>query len=145
MTKILFDAQKGNNAVDKMSNEIHLAKNHTTKPGIGVYPEDLTKEEFHKILIKMLKENKTEEVRNITSQRSIVERDGEYLKSTDYVDYFKEDFSKIADELEAASKVSTNKDFNEFLELQVKALRTADPKLDALADIKWAQLQDTPL
>ena len=29
--------------------------------------------------------------------------------------------------------------------MQVKALRTADPKLDALADIKWAQLQDTPL
>jgi hypothetical protein len=80
--------------------------------------------------------DKTEEVRNITNQRSIVERDGEYLKSTDYVDYFKEDFSKIADELEAASKVSTNKDFNEYLKLQVDALRTADPNLDALADKK---------
>jgi hypothetical protein len=145
LTKVLFDAQKGINAIDRLSNEIHLAKNHTTKPGIGVYPEDLTKEEFHKILIKMLKDNKIEEVRNITNQRSIVERDGEYLKSTDYVDYFKEDFSKIADELEAASKVSTNKDFNEYLELQAKAFRTADPKLDAYADIKWAELQDTPL
>ena len=145
MTKILFDAQKGINAIDRLSNEIHLAKDHPTKPGIGVYPEDLTKEEFHKILIKMLKENKTEEVRNITNQRSIVERDGEYLKSTDYVDYFKEDFSKIADELEAASKVSTNADFNKYLELQVKALRTADPNLDAQADLKWAELQDTPL
>jgi hypothetical protein len=145
LTKILFDAQKGINAIDRLSNEIHLAKDHLTKPGIGVYPEDLTKEEFHQILIKMLKENKTEEVRNITNQRSIVERDGEYLKSTDYVDYFKEDFSKIADELEAASKVSTNADFNEYLKLQVKALRTADPNLDALADKKWAELQDTPL
>ena len=145
LTKLLFDAQKGINAIDRLSNEIHLAKNHITKPGIGVYPEDLTKEEFHKILIKMLKENKTEEVKNITNQRSIVERDGEYLKSTDYIDYFKEDFSKIADELEAASKVSTNKDFNEYLELQAKALRTADPNLDALADKKWAELQDTPL
>ena len=44
----------------------------------------------------MLKENKIEEVRNITNQRSIVLRDGEYLKSIDYVEYFKDDFSKIA-------------------------------------------------
>ena len=51
----------------------------------------------------------------------------------------------MADELEKASKVSTNKDFNEYLELQAKALRTADPMLDAYADKKWAELQDTPL
>ena len=76
LTKILFDAQKGINAIDSLSEEIHLAKNHITKPGIGVYPEDLSKEEYHKILIKMLEENKIEEVRNITNQRSIVERDG---------------------------------------------------------------------
>ena len=88
LTKILFDAQKGINALDSLSQEIHLAKGHKTLPGIGVYPEDLTKEEFHKILIKMLKENKTEEVKNITNQRSMVVRDGEYLKAIDYVDYF---------------------------------------------------------
>ena len=93
----------------------------------------------------MIKENKIEEVKKILNQRSIVERDGEYLKATDYVDYFKEDFAKIADELEKAAKVSTNKDFNEYLELQAKALRTADPMLDAYADKKWATLQDTPL
>ena len=145
LTKILFDAQKGINALDRLSNKIHLANGITEKPGIGVYPEDLTKEEFHKILIKMLKEKKVEEVKKILNQRSIVLRDGEYLKSVDYVDYFKEDFSKMADEFEKASKLSTNKDFNEFLILQAKALRTADPMLDAYADKKWADLQDTPL
>ncbi len=145
LTKILFDAQKGINAIDRLSNKIYLAKGITNKPGIGVYPEDLTKEEFHKILIKMIKEKKIDEVKKILNQRSIVVRDGEYLKSIDYIDYFKEDFSKIADELEKASKVSTNKDFNEYLELQAKALRTADPMLDAYADKKWAELQDTPL
>ena len=62
LTKILFDAQKGINALDRLSNKIHLAKGITEKPGIGVYPEDLSKEEFHKILIKMLKEKKVEEV-----------------------------------------------------------------------------------
>ena len=58
LTKILFDAQKGINALDRLSNKIHLAKGITEKPGIGVYPEDLSKEEFHKILIKMLNEKK---------------------------------------------------------------------------------------
>jgi len=145
MTKILFDAQKGINSLDRLSNKIHLAKGLDEKPGIGVYPEDLTKEEFHKILIEMINEKKIEEVKKILNQRSIVQRDGKFLKAIDYVDYFKDDFSKIADELEKASKVSTNKDFNEYLELQAKALRTADPMLDAYADKKWAELQDTPL
>ena len=145
LTKILFDAQKGINALDRLSNKIHLAKGITNQPGIGVYPEDLKKEEFHAILIKMLKEKKIEEVKNILNQRSIVVRDGEYLKSIDYVDYFKEDFAKMADLFEKASKVSTNADFNEYLILQAKALRKADPMLDAEADKKWATLQDTPL
>ena len=145
LTKILFDAQKGIYSLDRLSNKIYLAKGITNKPGIGVYPEDLTKEEFHKILIKMLQENKINEVKNILNQRSIVLRDGEYLKSIDYVDYFKEDFEKMAELFEKASKVSTNKDFNEYLELQAKALRKADPMLDAEADKKWATLQDTPL
>ena len=145
LTKILFDAQKGIHALDRLSNKIHLAKGIENKPGIGVYPEDLKTEEFHAILIKMLKEKKTEEVSKILNQRSMVLRDGEYLKAIDYVDYFKEDFSKMADELEKASKVSTNKDFNEYLVLQAKALRQADPMLDAYADKKWAELQDTPL
>jgi hypothetical protein len=145
LTKILFLAQKGINALDSLSQEIHLATGHVTKPGIGVYPEDLTKEELHKILIKMLKENKTEEVRNITNQRSIVVRDGEYLKAIDYVEYFKEDFSKMADEFEEAANHSTNDAFNQYLLLQAKALRIADPLLDAYADIAWADLQDTPL
>ena len=145
LTKILFDAQKGIYSLDRLSNKIYLAKGITNKPGIGVYPEDLTKEEFHKILTKMIQEKKIEEVKNILNQRSIVLRDGEYLKSIDYVDYFKEDFEKMAVLFEKAAKVSTNKDFNEYLELQAKALRKADPMLDAEADKKWATLQDTPL
>ena len=145
LTKILFDAQKGINALDSLSQEINLAKGHKTKPGIGVYPEDLTSEEYQKILIKMLKEKKIDEVKNITNQRSMVFRDGEYLKAIDYVEYFKEDFTKIADELDEAAKYSTDKYFNEYLILQAKALRTADPMLDAEADKKWADLQYTPL
>lgn len=145
LTKILFDAQKGVNAIDTMSNPIRLIKGIDEKPGKGVYPENLSKEEFHKTLIRMIKENKIEEVKKILTQRSIVIRRNEDLEGIDYIDYFKEDFAQMADEIEEASKVSTNQDFNEYLQLQAKALRTADPMLDAYADKKWATLQDTPL
>lgn len=145
MTKILFDAQKGINAIDSMSQKIYLAKGIGELPGKGVYPEDLTKEEFHKILTKMLKEGKDNEVKKILTQRSVVERKGDELVGIDYIDKYKEDFSKMADELEKASELSTNADFNEYLKLQAKALRSADPMLDAHADKKWATLQDTQL
>ncbi len=145
LTKILFDAQKGMNAIDSMSTPINLAKGIVQKPGKGVYPEDLSKEEFHSVLIRMIKEGQIEEVKNILTQRSMVIRQGEDLRGIDYIDYFKDDFAKIADEIEKAASVSTNEDFNEYLKLQAKALRKADPMLDAYADKKWATLQDTPL
>ena len=51
-------------------------------------------------------------------------RNGKYLKPIDYVEYFKEDFSKMAYEFEEAAKFSTNQNFANYLELQAKALRT---------------------
>lgn len=145
LTKILYDAQKGVCALDRESNIIELAKGVHVTAGKGVYPEDLGKEEFQEIILKMIKSGKIDEVKTILNQRSVVERCGEELHAIDYIDKYKEDFSRMADELELASKVSTNADFNEYLELQAKALRTADSMLDAYADKKWATLQDTPL
>ncbi len=145
LTKILFDAQKGINAIDNMSTIINLAKGIETKPGKGVYPNDLSKEEFHSILNRMLDAGEIDSVKKILTQRTVVERNGADLIGIDYIDKWAEDFALMADELEKAAEVSTNEDFNEFLELQAKALRKADPMLDAYADKKWATLQDTPL
>lgn len=145
LTKILFDAQHGMCAIDRESTKINLAKGIEELPGKGLYPEDLSKEEFHNILIKMLKENKTEEVRKILNQRSVVLRYEDELVAKDYVDYFSEEFRLVAEKLEAAAETSTNKAFNEYLRLQAIALRISDPMLDAYADKKWAELQDTPL
>lgn len=145
LTKILFDAQKGVCSLDRESNMIELIKGVSERPGKGVYPQDLEKDEFHAILIKMLKDGKVDDVAKILNQRSVVERVGNELVATDYVDKFKDDFAYMASELEKAAETSTNADFNEFLILQAKALRTADPMLDAYADKKWATLQDTPL
>ena len=145
MTKILFDAQKGINALDTMSNKINLAKGHKDLPGKGFYPEDLSKEEFHQILIKMLNEGKDDEVKKILTQRTVVERNGDELVGIDYVDKFKEEFAQMADEIDKAANYSTNKEFTKYLTLQAQALRMANPMLDAYADKQWATLQDTPL
>ena len=145
LTKILFDAQKGVCALDRESNMIELAKGVSERPGKGVYPQDLSKEEFHTILINMLKNGKVDEVAKILNQRSIVERVGNELIATDYVDKFRDEFNYMATELEKAAEVSTNEDFNEFLKLQAKALRenysdeltetvVENPELKALLD-----------
>ncbi len=141
----LFNAQKGINAKDLNAKIINLAKGYGEVPGKGFYPEDLSKEEFHNILINMLNDGEKEEVKRILNQRSIVERDGDKLKAVDYTDYFKDEFAAAAGELVQAAQTSTNDDFNKFLLLQADALLTNNPKVDAAADKIWAKLQDTPL
>ena len=145
LTKILFDAQLGIIGIDSESKKVILMKDAEEKDGKAFYPSDLSKEELHKILKTMLKDGEKNEVQRILNQRSIVKRDGDKLKGVDYTLEFKKEFEGIANELEAAAKVSTNKDFNEYLHLQAKALRENNPMLDAQADRKWASLQDTPL
>lgn len=141
----LFNAQKGIIAVDMETNKVILLKGAKELKGKGFYPSDLTKNEFHKILIEMLQAGQKEEVAAILNQRSIVKREENKLKAVDYTIAFEKEFKQAAEELEKASKVSTNKAFNEYLELQAHALRKNDPMLDAVADKKWANLQETPL
>ncbi len=148
LTKILFDAQKGIFSLDCESNMVILAKELEFKGGRGFYPEDLTVEKFHNILIKYIKDGKIELVRKILNQRSVIEWDKESkeeLVAIDYVDKFSEDFKNAAELLLRASCLSTNIDFNEYLRLQAQAFLVADPMLDAYADRKWAKMQDTPL
>ncbi len=145
LTKILFNAQLGIIGIDSESKQVILLKGAKESDGKAFYPADLSKNELHNILKEMLKDGEKEEVQKILNQRTIVKRNGSKLKALDYTEEFKEEFNKIADELEQASKTSTNKDFNEYLNLQAKALRENDPMLDAYADKKWAALQDTPL
>lgn len=145
LTKILFDAQSGIVGIDSKSQDVILAKGVRSSLGKAFFPIDLTIDEFHSILIKMLKEGKCEEVRKILSQRSMVIRDGNELKGVDYTVYFKTEFELIAECLKAAAAYSSDKKFNEYLLAQVEALTKADPMLDAQADKLWAAMQDTPL
>lgn len=145
LTKILFDAQLGVIGIDSESKKVVLMKGAKELDGKAFYPDDLSKEELHSIIKSMIENGEQEEVSKILNQRTIVVRDGNKLKGIDYTQAFKEEFENIANELEEAAKTSTNSDFNEYLKLQAKALRENDPMLDAVADKKWATLQDTPL
>ncbi|MDR2902462.1 MAG: hypothetical protein LBU87_05080 [Lactobacillales bacterium] len=145
LTKILFDGHKGIFGVDTQAQPVVLAKGVCDPVGKGFYPADLTPEKFHTILIRMLNDEKINEVRDILNGRSIVVYEGEDLCAIDIVDYFKKDFEIIATELRRAAETSTNEAFTKYLMLQADALETADPMLDALADKQWASLQDTPL
>ena len=145
LTKILFNAQKSIFSNDFEGKKITLVKDLDKSKNKGYYPDDLKEDEFHQILIKMLKEGKQDEVQKILSQRTVVERMGDELIAIDYTEKFSEQFKNCAKYLKKASEVSTNPDFNEFLNLQAEALLNADPMFDAYADKKWASLQDTPL
>lgn len=139
LAKKMFLSQKSMFSPDSLGNQTALVKGVKEPDGLGYFPEDLEAKEFHKIINDMLDAGEIEEVKEILNQRSIVVRDGNKLKAIDFVNAFSE-FGEMADELEKAKSYSTDKKFNKYLELQIKALRKADPMLDAKADKQWATL-----
>lgn len=141
----LFYAQNGIHGRDTLSQPVILARGENNPPQKAFYPADLTKEEFKDIIKKMLKDGKSTKVSKILNQRTMVVRSQDELAPIDYTSYFQKEFSAAADHLLAASKLSTNEDFNEYLRCQAAALSTNDSFFDAVADKKWAELQDTPL
>lgn len=145
LTKKLYDGQKGIMGMDTQREYVVLAKGFKQNAGKGFYPEDLSVEEFQKIIKSMLENGEIKEVENILNQRSVVVRDGEKLKAIDYTEYFKKEFTQAASELGKAAKTSTNPEFTEYLTSQAAALRKNDVNLDCRADKLWAKLQDTPL
>lgn len=145
LTKVLFDAQKGMFSPDYEGEQIKLVKNLNEPVGLNFYPEELTTDTFHKIINSMLDKGKTKEVAAILSQRTMVRFNEEELVGIDYVDYFKEEFTKIAEYLLKAATYcdKSEKQFAKFLKLQAKALLIANPKLDAKADILWAKITNS--
>lgn len=133
----------GLNGIDP--DPVEIFKNVHGYKGRNFYPADLSVDEFHAILARMLERGKTEEVRKIVSARTMVRRFGDELKAIDYTEYFAPLFSKVANELELAAHYSTNHAFNDYLGWQVQALLQNNEDMDQLADKHWAVLQDTPL
>ncbi len=133
----------GYNGIDQ--EPIRIFKEISLLPGRNFYPNDMSVEEFHRILIEMGKRGEIDEIRKILSARTMVRRSGKSLKAIDYTEYFASVFAEIAQELEAAAYYCTEPAFKEYLKWQIEALRQNNPDMDMLADKSWAALQDTCL
>ncbi len=133
----------GLNGIDEKP--IKIFENIEEYTGHNYYPTDLSTEEFHNILFKMIERGKTDEIKKILSARSMVIRKDDELFGIDYTEYFAKEFSLVANELELAAHYSTNEEFNEFLGWQAQALLQNNEDMDMLADKHWAVMQDTPL
>lgn len=133
----------GYNGVDKEPVEIfegiHLQK------GCNFYPADLTAAELAEMVEKMLNAGQIDEVKKILSARTMVRRNGDFLKAIDYTEYFADEFSEISNELECAAHFATDELFKDFLGWQAQALLQNNEDMDILADKHWAKMQDTPL
>lgn len=134
---------EGSNGIDKK--HVEIFKGVTAKPGRNFYPEDLSVEEFHRIIKKMLEEGKNDEVRRILSVRTMVRRHGDELKAIDYTEYFAKEFSEIANQLELAAHYTTDELLKDYLGWQAQALLQNNEDMDMLADKHWAMMQDGDL
>jgi len=141
LSKKLFLSQKSMFSFDMNGEKTALVKNLDESLGMGYFPTDLSENEFHKILNRMIDDGEFEEVRKILSQRTVVKRNGEKLKAIDFIDEFKKEFKIMADELNLAAQYCDDKKFKKYLEVQAKALQVVDEKYDAEADILWAKLK----
>ncbi len=89
----LFKGQKGIFAKDLLFNEISLAKGLKQSPGRGYTHRIYQLRNSIQFLFKMLDEGKDKEVKIfLINVRSVVVRNGDYLKGIDYVDKFKKNF-----------------------------------------------------
>lgn len=142
----LFNSLNGVSGLNGIDDKpIDIFKGLTTPKGKNFYPADLTEKEFHTILLEMFKNGEINAIRRILSARTMVVRNGNKLKAIDYTEYFKDEFSEMANELEVAAHYCTNNLFKEFLSWQAQALLQNNEDMDMLADKHWAMMQATPL
>ena len=142
----LFNSLNGVSGLNGVDSEpVCIFKGLQTPAGKNFYPEDLSVEEFHQILLTMFQNNNISEIRRILSSRTMVIRHHNELKAVDYTEYFQKEFSDMANELEVAAHYCSDNLFKEFLSWQAQALLQNNEDMDMLADKHWAMLQDSPL
>lgn len=146
MTLDLFNGQRGIFAHEKSGAAVALTNDVEPRLGRGLYPYDLSVEEFHDILIRMLESGQDAKVKQILNQRTVVDRCfGNQLVPIDYTLAFQYEFRSAASALKMAADCTQNPDFKEYLTYQAEALLDNRPWLDCAADKKWATLQSGPL
>ncbi|ALE16804.1 Nudix hydrolase 3 [Altererythrobacter epoxidivorans] len=105
--------------------------------GAGFYPTDLTREEFDAYLAAH-----PEQVAALTSDYTVVRRDGDRLVAVPYSEAYKEWLVPASMLLEQASQITTNPSLKKFLSLRAKSFLTDDYFESELA---WMDLEGTPI
>jgi hypothetical protein len=139
----MLNGVAGSNGVDKEPVEIFEGIHQYA--GRNFYPIDMDEKELAQIIDKMLDDGKITEVQDILSSRTMVRRDGDELKAIDYTEYFADEFSEMANELECAAHYTTDDLFKDYLGWQAQAFLQNNVEMDILADKHWAKMQETPL
>ena len=146
MTLDLFNGQRGIFAHEKSGAPVALTHDVEPRLGRGLYPYDLSIDEFHDILIRMLESGQDKKVKQILNQRTVVDRCfGNQLVPIDYTLAFQYAFRPAANALKMAADCTENPDFKEYWKYQAAALLENRPWVDCAADKKWATLQTGPL
>ena len=105
--------------------------------GAGFYPTDLTREEFDAYLAAH-----PDEAAALTSDYTVVRRDGDRLVAVPYSVAYKQWLVPAAALLEQASRTTTNPSLKKFLALRAKSFLTDDYFESELA---WMDLEGTPI
>jgi len=87
--------------------------------GVGVYPEDLTKEEFNSWLTAH-----PEDAEAFKSLYTVIIREGELLKAVPYSQFYAKEIEEVAVLLDEASEVSENASLKKFLKMRAESFRT---------------------
>ncbi len=129
-----------NGIEDERKERTYLFKNIKLADGRNLYPKEVKPEE----IIEFLKKN-PDKIEEILSNNTVVKRIENGFVGVPYQVEFKEEYQAAAKELLEAAKYSTNSQFNEYLQLQAKAMTSTDPEDAYLADVAWIKLADAPL
>ena len=138
-----FNGVAGLNGIDPEPIEIFKGV-HQSK-GRNFYPQNLSIEEFHDILIDLLEKGKVDMVKNILSNRTIIMRHAGMVEAMDYTFYFKHEFSRAANELELAAHYTTDQLLKDYLSWQAQAFLQNSPDMDMIADKHWALMQSNDI
>jgi hypothetical protein len=105
-------------------------------PGAGFYPEDMTREEFEKLLAADPSQKAA-----LTSTTTVIRREGGRLVAVPYSKEYKDLLVEAATELRAAASATKNASLKKFLKLRADAFLSDDYYA---SDLAWMDL-DSPI
>jgi hypothetical protein len=106
-------------------------------PGGGHYPHDLTREEFDRYADAHPRDRDA-----LLSSTTVVHRDGDRLVAIPFVDIFRNELARVADDLDRASLTASHAGFAAFLRARADGLRSGALRS---SEELWVDVGDSPI